>query len=66
VGTAAPEPAAAIMLEAPALALLPAWKGAELADRLGDLAASLRVAHHYTKYSRRDSMVGVLSRVEAR
>jgi hypothetical protein len=65
VGTAAPEPAAAIMLEAPAFALLPAWHGAELADRLGDLAASLRVSHDYTRYSRRDALVGVLSRVEA-
>ena len=65
VGTAAPEPAAAIMLEAPAVALLPAWDGPELADRLGDLATSLRVAHDYTRYSRRDALVGVLSRVEA-
>jgi hypothetical protein len=66
VGTAAPEPAAAIMIEAPAFALLPAWHGQELRNRLGDLAPSLRIAHDYTKYSRRDAFAGVLTRVEDR
>lgn len=65
VGTAAPEPAAAIMLEAPAYALLPTWRSRELRDLLGDLAASLRVSHAYTKYSRRDAFAGVMTRLDS-
>jgi hypothetical protein len=64
VGTAAPEPAAAIMIEAPALALLPAWAPDQLREALGALASSLRLEHRYTKYSRRDAFAGVLTRVE--
>jgi hypothetical protein len=65
VGTAAPEPAAAIMLEAPALALLPSWTGFDLADRLGDLAGALIMSHTYTKYARSDAFAGVLTRLDA-
>ena len=32
----------------------------------GTSAASLRIAHHYTKYSRRDAFAGVLTRVDDR
>jgi hypothetical protein len=65
VGTAAPEPAAAIMLEAPAHALLPAWDGGALGDLLGGLATRLRISHAYTRYSRRDAFAGVLTRLDS-
>jgi len=62
-GTAAPDPATAIMIEAPAWPLLPTWSAPELLEQLADLAASLSVANTYTKYSRTDAHAAVLTRV---
>jgi len=56
-------PAGLLMIEAPAWPLLPRWSGAELAERLGPVAGSLRSYHLYTKYWRSD-IVGTLIRPE--
>lgn len=41
-----------VMLDAPALALIPAWSARELGERLGDLAGDLAAVRRYERYRR--------------